>query len=323
MIEAQFYNKLPNQKVQCKLCPKYCLIPVGEMGICRARKNIEGKLFSLNYQQTVTISIDPIEKKPLYHFYPGNKILSLGCNSCNLTCKFCQNYNISQLEVKTITITKEQVFDICLKNNLEMVAFTYTEPVTWYEFILECSEFLKENDIKTVLVTNGFINEKPLLKLLPYIDAMNIDLKSMDEDFYENICGGELKPVLKTIEIASKSTHLEITNLVITNQNDSLENIGKLVDFIANLNKNIPIHFSKYYPNYLMSESPTSERLLYEIYELATKKLNFVYLGNIYFDNNTKCPNCHKILIERRYILNNYIINGTCRNCGTKIYGKF
>jgi pyruvate formate lyase activating enzyme len=204
-----------------------------------------------------------------------------------------------------------------------MLAYTYTEPTTWFEFMLDSAIFLKENGIKLVSVTNGFINEEPLLELLPYLDAMNIDLKSMNSEFYEKICGGKLEPVLKSIELAAQHTHLEITNLVIPGSNDSQDDIEKLIDFMAKVNPHIPVHFSKYYPAYQFSAPPTSEKSLLQIYEKAKSKLQHVYLGNMIFDNNTYCSNCKALLVSRKNKLINRIIRNACPDCGKKVYGRW
>ncbi len=322
MKEALYYKKLSSDKVQCLLCPKLCVISPNDIGICRGKKNIAGKLYAINYGKTVTVAIDPIEKKPLYHFLPGSKILSIASNTCNFDCKFCQNYHISQYDTETYDISAETILEYCKKHNINEVAYTYTEPITWYEFIFDTSKILKENGIKTVMVTNGFINQEPLKNILPYIDAMNIDLKAMDDEFYKNLCNGRLNPVLQTIKTAYKRTHIEITNLLITDENDSDELISALVDFIASIDKNIPLHFSKYYPTYKMYNPPTSESTLYRAKELAKKRLNYVYLGNIITDYNTYCPNCGNLIIKRNYQnVSSKIKDGKCPYCGEKIYG--
>ncbi|MCK5052557.1 MAG: AmmeMemoRadiSam system radical SAM enzyme [Candidatus Cloacimonetes bacterium] len=323
MKEALFYTQLEDQKVRCDLCPHNCVISPGKIGICRARKNIDGVLYAINYGETITISIDPMEKKPLYHYHPGKSILSIGPNSCNFSCKFCQNYQSSQLEVPTTTITPDKLVELCKSHNCGFVAFTYTEPTTWFEFILDSSKLLKENGIKTVMVTNGFINQEPLKELLPYIDAMNIDLKAFDEKFYKTICNGSLQPVLDTIITASNRCHIEITNLIITDENDSEKQINDLVDFVANINPDIPLHFSRYYPTYKMENPPTSVSKLEMAKEIAEKKLNFVYLGNIITERDTCCPNCNHLLIRRDYPMKIDIRNGKCPSCGHIIYGEF
>ncbi|MFA5498002.1 MAG: AmmeMemoRadiSam system radical SAM enzyme [Candidatus Cloacimonadia bacterium] len=327
MKEALFYEKLLGERVLCLLCPHSCNIKEGDVGICRVRRNEQGLLYVTNYAKTVTINIDPIEKKPLYHFYPNSSILSLGSNSCNLSCDFCQNYTISQMESETIVITPEQLLKLCRQKNIDSVAYTYTEPITWYEYVLESAKLLKENGIKTVLISNGYINEKPLLHLLPYIDAMNIDLKGMSDTFYQNLCKGTLQPVLESIKIAAANCHLEVTNLLIPKQNDSIDDLNKLTDFIADVNKDIPVHFSRYYPQYQRDTEPTSYTTLQTAYEIAKRKLSYVYLGNILTETetNTYCPNCNTLLIERNSF-NAHIFNlkgNKCANCSHQIYGQF
>jgi pyruvate formate lyase activating enzyme len=323
MTEAQFYSKLEYNKVKCELCPHNCIIQSGNIGICRARKNIDGVLYTNNYGETITVSIDPMEKKPLYHFHTGKNIISVGSNSCNLSCKFCQNYHSSQLEVPTMEITPTNLLKQCKIHECNFVAFTYTEPTTWFEFILESSKLLYKNGIKTVMVTNGFINQEPLKELLPYIDAMNIDLKAYDDKFYKNICNGSLQPVLNTIKTAHKKCHIEITNLIITDENDSDKQIKDLVDFVAEVDNNIPLHFSRYYPTYKMESPPTPLSMLQNAKEIADQKLKYVYLGNIVTDRNTYCPNCGNLLILRNHQMQNNIIDAKCSSCNQTIYGEF
>ncbi|MDO9576865.1 MAG: AmmeMemoRadiSam system radical SAM enzyme [Candidatus Cloacimonadales bacterium] len=323
MTEAKYYKKLTNQKVQCLLCSHFCIIDLDEEGKCQSRLNVDGILYAANYGKTMSISLDPMEKKPLYHFYPGSTILSLGPNSCNFSCAFCQNYTSSQQEVPTRDVIPQEIVQICKKQNCNFVAFTYTEPFTWFEFILDAAKILQENNLKIVLVTNGFINQEPLQELLPYIDAMNIDLKSMDDDFYKNICSGKLKPVLETIRTAAKNCHIEITNLLITDENDSEENINRLVDFMESVDPEIPLHFSRYYPTYKMTNPPTPLERLERAQRIATKKLSYVYLGNVLTDHNTYCPQCSSLLIEREYYIKSRILNGKCPACGKVIYGRF
>ena len=323
MKEALYYKKLSDQKVQCLLCPHFCVIPIGENGKCNGRKNIEGKLYSTNYAETITISLDPMEKKPLYHFFPGEQVLSIGPNSCNFSCKFCQNYTSSQQKTHTIEITPGKLLDLCKQHLCMFVSFTYTEPFTWFEFVLEASKLLQENRIKTNMVTNGFVNPEPLKELLPYIDAMNIDLKSMDDEFYRNICDGRLQPVLETIKTASQKCHLEVTNLLITGENDSEEQIRKLVDFMAEVNPEIPLHFSRYFPTYKMSNPPTPISHLKKAQEIAEEKLCYVYVGNVITEKDTHCPNCNHLLISRSHTMECDIMQGKCPSCGHKIYGVF
>lgn len=323
MKEALFYSKLNNKQVRCNICPHNCIIDPDQTGICRSRKNTDGTLYAVNYGKTITVSIDPMEKKPLYHFYPGRQIISIGANSCNLSCKFCQNYQSSQQNVSTTQITPQKLLELCRTHSCKFVAFTYTEPATWYEFVLDSSKILQENSVKVVLVTNGFINKEPLEELLPYIDAMNIDLKSYDDKFYKDICNGSLEPVLETIRIASERCHLEVTNLLITNENDSYKQVTDLVDFIAGLDNNIPLHFSRYFPTYKMTNPPTPISTLEKAREIAEQQLNYVYLGNVKADRSTYCPSCNETILKREFPFSNNIQNGKCSNCGFKIYGKF
>lgn len=323
MKEARFYNKLENKMVQCTLCPHYCVLRQGEQGKCRGRKNTDGILYATNYNHTISLCIDPMEKKPLYHFYPGSPILSLGPNSCNLACKFCQNYHSSQQTVATSFITPENIVELCRKHDCHFVAFTYTEPFTWFEFILEAAKLLQQNQIRVVLVTNGFINPKPLQELLPHIDAMNIDLKAMEEEFYHNLCDGSLEPVLKTIRTVAAHCHLEITNLLITGENDSQENIQKIVDFVSTVNPEIPLHFSRYFPTFQLNNPPTPLNVLENARQTALKKLSFVYLGNVMTDRSTYCPVCKMKLIDRTIEFTSLVTNNRCPSCGKHIYGQF
>lgn len=323
MQKAMYYQKREEDGVQCLLCPHLCFISNGKTGSCRQRKNIDGTLFSLNYGKTISLSLDPMEKKPLYHFLPGKVILSLGPNSCNLSCAFCQNFSSSQFSAPTRPIDAAQIIELCHKHGSKAVAFTYTEPFTWYEFIIDTAKELKAEKLKIVLVTNGFINREPLQELLPYIDAMNIDLKSMDNEFYKNKCGGKLEPVLDTIRSVWGNCHLEITNLLITDFNDNNEQIFQLVDFIASISSEIPLHFSRYFPNYKLNKPPTPLERMQQAKLIAQEKLYYVYLGNMITDNKTLCPKCGETLIDRRYEFNCRIENGRCFHCGKEIYGVF
>ncbi len=326
MPKAMFYTKLTDKKLRCDLCPHYCSLDLQETGICRVRTNKLGKMVNTGYGQTVTVHVDPIEKKPLYHFYQGVDILSLGGNSCNLACEFCQNYSISQLATKTKYLSPDELVKIALKNSLRMVAFTYTEPFTWYEYVLDTAKILNEENIAVVLISNGFINPQPLKHLLPYVQAFNIDIKSMSNQFYQERLQGALIPVLKTVEtIAESDAHLEITNLVIPTLNDNRVEIEALTDFIVQLDVNIPLHFSRYHPQYKLEIEATPFLTLTQCYNIAKKKLNYVYIGNVNSEkhSSTYCPNCDELLIKR----NDYkskimaIEKGTCRKCGEVIQG--
>lgn len=327
MHEARFYEKVGEGAVRCLLCPNQCLIRDGKFGSCRSRKNVAGVLMAVNYARTVSLNLDPIEKKPLYHYYPGSQILSLGANSCNLHCQFCQNFEISQEDCPTRVLSPEDLLDILLRKHQNAVAFTYTEPFTWYEYIYDCGKLLTPKGIKLVLVTNGYIEQEPLRELLPYVDAMNIDLKSIRPEFHQKICAGKLDPVLATIRTAAQACHVELTNLLIPGLNDSEEEIRDLVGFVAEVDRNIPLHFSRYYPRWQCELPATPESTLFLAYGIAAQKLNYVYLGNIASGehSDTHCPNCQAHLISRSFLsIDTHFMQGDkCSKCGFKIYGRF
>ncbi|QNU68206.1 AmmeMemoRadiSam system radical SAM enzyme [Ruminiclostridium herbifermentans] len=285
--EALFYS-IENEKVRCSLCPHNCLISAGHRGVCGVREcdEEEGKLklFTINYGEITSISLDPITKKPLYHFQPNSNILSIGTFGCNFKCSFCQNYAISQYEAESRFIPALEMAHIALnqKNNIGL-AFTYNEPTIWYEYVYDVAREIKKKNIycKVVLVTNGYINNEPLNKLLPYVDAINVDLKG-DDEFYKRLCAGSLEPVKNTIELAhSKGCHVEITTLLISGENNSNETLSKLVDFISTVDRDIVLHISRYFPNYKMDKEKTTLMDLKNAYKLSKDKLNFVYIGNV------------------------------------------
>lgn len=329
MKEALFYELVDQEKgvIKCLLCPKECLIKKDQVGFCRARKNINNKLYSLIYSKISSYGIDPIEKKPLYHFYPGIMVLSMGTIGCNFSCDFCQNWTISQANIKDVSVEElspEKAVQLAMKNNSPGIAYTYSEPLIWYEYVLDTARLAKKNNLKNILVTNGFINYEPLLKILPFIDALNIDLKSFRDSFYQKYCRGSLSPVLRTIEISKSYSHIEITNLIIPGLNDKEEEIKELVDWIASQGKNIPLHFSRYFPCYKMNISATPISTLYKARDIAQKKLKYVYIGNIWDEeaNATYCGNCKTLLIKRTgYNIINLGLDedGKCKHCGEKV----
>lgn len=284
---AMFYNKLEDTKVHCNLCPHNCIIGDGELGKCNVRKNIDGELFTFNFGKVTSIAVDPIEKKPLHFYKPGSSILSVGSFGCNFKCSFCQNYTIAQIEEHKGTshsIGVERLVNQIMEQNDSIgIAFTYNEPSIWYEYVYEVSKFLKKQDPNkdVVLVTNGFINEEPLRKLLPYIDAMNIDLKGFNNRYYSEICGGRLEPVLKTIEICGESIHMEVTTLLVTGENDNLEEVENIAKFLGSISPDIPFHLTRYFPTYKMTNPPTDLNFMYEAKKVAEKYLNKVILGNV------------------------------------------
>ncbi|QGU00816.1 Radical SAM, Pyruvate-formate lyase-activating enzyme like [Candidatus Syntrophocurvum alkaliphilum] len=323
--EALYYNSLSNKEVKCSLCPHNCNIKEDKLGLCRVRYNNNGILYSLSYGKTTALAVDPIEKKPLYHFYPNSTILSVGSFGCNLSCGFCQNYRIAHSQPDYKYISPELLCNIAedaKQTGSVGVAFTYNEPSIWYEYIYDTAKLLKKNDIKTVLVTNGYIELEPLKDLIPYIDAMNIDVKAFTESFYKKNCKGKLNDVKRTVEFCSKKTHIEITTLLIPSENDSSKEITDLVSWISSINSDIPIHLSRYFPAFKFKQHPTPENTMYLAKEIASKYLAFVYMGNIPgIDNNTYCKICQNLVINR----NNYevnvrgIQNNSCKECGNPI----
>jgi len=281
--EALYYEPRDGKAVHCRLCPKNCVIADGSAGFCRSRANRGGKLYSLIYGKTTGISLDPIEKKPLYHFHPGEQILSLGTRGCNLACIFCQNWRISQNpQALTQDITSQQVIDEALRQKSFGIAYTYNEPFIWYEFVYDCCCLAREQGLENVLVTNGYVNQEPLKQLLPFIGAMNIDLKAMDDDFYREVCKGTLQPVLETIIRAKQSCHIELTNLVIPNKNDTDAHFQRLTEWIfENTGADTALHFSRYFPCFQMDQPATPVKTLERAAAIARKKLKRVYLGNV------------------------------------------
>jgi pyruvate formate lyase activating enzyme len=302
MKTASYYAQLPDKKVRCELCPHGCLLTDRKRGICLTRQNIDGALISLNYCRPVSTAIDPIEKKPLYHFHPGTDIFSTGPNGCTFKCDFCQNCDISQRILPTRELKPQAFASTIIRSKTAGVAYTYSEPYIWYETIMDIGSKVKEAGMCNVMVTNGYMNPAPLKDLLSVVDAMNVDIKSMDERFYKRLCKGSLKPVLQSCETIKKHAHLEITNLLITGENDSEKDVAGLVDYIAgNLGADTPLHISRYFPRHKFSASPTDEISLIRAWEIASRKLDYVYLGNMYAGDkeSTYCPSCKALLIER------------------------
>ncbi|MEM4152901.1 MAG: AmmeMemoRadiSam system radical SAM enzyme [Candidatus Pacearchaeota archaeon] len=329
--EALYYRKLKNNLVRCNLCPRFCVIRNGERGNCGVRENINGKLYSLVYGKPCSMAIDPIEKKPFYHFLPGSKSLSIATVGCNLHCLHCQNWEISQAKVEDIPYieaTPRQIVEQAKIKQTFSISYTYTEPTVFYEYMLDIAKIAKKEKLRNNIVTNGFINPTPLKKLCNFIDAANIDLKG-NALFYEKICQGKLEPVLEAIKILhQKKVWIELTNLIIPGYNDNIEEIKKMVLWILeNLDNNVPLHFSAFYPCYKLTNiKPTEPEFLMKARVIAKNLgLNYVYTGNIIDieGSTTFCPNCNKPLIVREgfYVKENRLINGKCPYCNEKIAG--
>jgi pyruvate formate lyase activating enzyme len=281
-------------------------------------------LYAANFGRVSALALDPIEKKPLYHFHPGTMILSVGTVGCNLHCQFCQNWQLAQEEVETEEISPANLAALALrlqaKGNIG-IAYTYSEPLVWFDYLLETAKRAHRQGLKNVLVTNGFCNPEPLRELLPYLDAVNLDLKGPDL-FYQKRCAGHLGPVQNTARLLAGRVHLEVTSLLIPGENDHSEQIKALVRFLAELNPKLPLHFSRYFPHYRLDIPPTSLPTLEEAYILAREELSYVYLGNIGSTkySSTCCPQCGAVLVERRgEIVVGGIKDGQCVACGEEV----
>lgn len=333
MKEALFWRPFHDNTVQCRLCPRICAIKINEFGKCGARQNCDGKLISRVYGKPVAIHVDPIEKKPLYHFLPGSKILSLGTVGCNLHCLHCQNADISQTrsdEVQGKILDPEEVIQMAKKNNCDSIAYTYNEPTIFYEYMLDIAKLAYKSGLHNVMVSNGYINPEPLSKLLPHMDAVNIDLKSIQDKFYKDICDVSIAPVLATLRaIYKKKVHLEVTNLIIPTLNDKPEDIKKLCEWVkTNLGVEVPLHFSAFHPTYKMLDKPqTGLRTLRDAYDIAHKiGLKHIYLGNVLdpAHNTTRCSKCDELVIRRSgYEIIENKLKGVACKCGKRLYGFY
>lgn len=330
--EALFYQKLDNKTVQCQLCPRRCTIPNGARGFCQVRENREGTLYTLVYAKPVAIHIDPIEKKPLFHFLPSTTAFSIATAGCNLRCKFCQNWQISQAKPEELEYTYLEPQDLVKKareSGAPTIAYTYTEPTIFYEYMLQIAKLAREQGIKNIMHSAGYINEAPLRQLAKFIDAANIDLKGFTNDYYAKMSEATLGPVLRSLKILKEEgVHLEITNLVLPGYNDDPETIKKMCLWIKeNLGPDTPLHFSRFFPMYKLTNlAPTPVETLEKARKIALDcGLKYVYIGNLVGNlaENTYCPKCKSLLIERRgyFILQNNIEDGKCKFCGEKIAG--
>ncbi len=349
MHEAMLYKKLKGKNIQCTACKQNCEIKEGNTGICAVRQNKDGKLYLLVYGKASAVNIDPIEKKPLFHFLPGTQIFSLGTVGCNFSCSFCQNWDLSQctkdLKVKLLKekkpaligvevgkmgyeLSPQKIVDICIEKNIPSIAFTYNEPVIFFEYAYDTAKLAKKHGIKTVFVSNGYESEEALEKLHPYLDAMNIDIKAFTDKFYLRLCKARLQPVLETVKHAKKlGIWVEITTLLIPGENDSEKELKELAEFIASVDKDMPWHVTAFHPDYkMLDKEATPHASLIKAYDIGRKAgLRYVYLGNIMDDkrSNTYCPKCNELLIERHWhkVEMKNLKDGKCRKCKEKIAG--
>ncbi|OQZ00269.1 MAG: AmmeMemoRadiSam system radical SAM enzyme [Candidatus Brocadia sp. UTAMX2] len=333
MKEAMFFEKLGDDKVKCYLCRHHCIINEGKKGICRVRENRAGTLYSLVYRKLISENIDPIEKKPLFHFYPGSTALSVATVGCNFRCMNCQNYEISQLpedqdSIAGKDIAPEKIVEDAVRNQCKSIAYTYTEPTIFFEYAYEIAKIASQQSVKNVFVTNGYITRKALATIKPYLHAVNIDLKSFSSQTYKKIYGAQLEQVLDGIRSYKEmGIWIEITTLIIPEINDSASELRQIAGFIKSVGPEIPWHVSRFYPRYrLMGKPPTPVDTLKMARNIGLEVgLRYVYEGNVPGEGgeNTYCYHCKRLLIKRYgyQILENDIVNLRCPSCNTTIDG--
>lgn len=330
--EVMFYKKLNDMRIECEICPKACKIADRERGYCGNKENRKGIYYSLVYGQACAVHNDPIEKKPLFHYLPGTTALSIAAAGCNFECKFCQNWQIAQFrpeQVKSYTLLPHQVVKLAKEQGSPTIAFTYSEPVVFYEYMYDTAKIGRSQGIGSVMISNGYINEEPLLELCKYLTAVKVDLKSFSEKFYREVCSGELKPVLKTLEQLKKiGIWYEVVVLIVPTLNDSEQEIREMSRWIRErLGSNVPLHFTRFHPMYKIKNlPPTPLSTLERARKIAQEEgIYYVYLGNVpgHEGEHTYCPSCKKILIKRTgfFILENNLKGGKCSFCKQPIPG--
>ncbi len=328
--EGVLFDRL-DDKVRCNICGHRCKIGEGKLGFCGTRRNINGKIYTTIYNTISSEAVDPIEKKPLYHFLPGTRSYSLGSIGCNFRCEHCQNWSISQVtleEAYTKEITPEEAVENALRTGCKSISWTYNEPAIWHEYTYDSAVLAREAGLKTAYITNGYITPEALRRIAPYLDAYRVDIKSFSEDFYRKVCAARLAPVLESARLAKElRMHVETVTLVVPARNDSPEEITMLVRWVRdNLGVDTPMHFTRFYPMYKAEHiSPTPVSTLEMAYDIAKKEgMRFVYLGNVppgYKYENTYCPECNTLLIERTgFSISAYGMKGNkCPECGEEI----
>ena len=329
--QASYYQELEEGLVQCFLCPNQCILSHEQIGLCRARKNIDGQLYTINYGKAASLNVDPIEKKPLFHFLPASKTFSMAAPGCSLRCIFCQNWQIAQVfpwQIETIDLSPEQIVEQALQSGAQSIAFTYSEPVAFFEYMLDTAKLAQQKGLKTVVITSAYINPEPLKELCQYVDAIKVDLKGFNEEFYIKMTGGHLEPILRNLKIIKEQgIWLEIVNLLIPGENDDPIVIRQMAKWIKeNLGEEVPLHFSRFHPDFkLMNLPPTPLETIIQAREIALEEgLKYVYSGNIYYPEGeaTYCPDSGEIAIQRNgfFVTENKLENGQCPS-GAKIPG--
>lgn len=326
------YAKLADKKVKCNLCSHDCTIIDGGRGICCVRENRDGILYSLVYRRLISSAVDPIEKKPLFHFLPGSESYSIATLGCNFRCEFCQNWRISQIEkdgnIRGEDQPPKQIVDSAEGAGCKSIAYTYTEPTIFFEYAYDTAKTAHDRGLRNIFVTNGFMTEEALRTIEPYLDAANVDLKSFSDDFYRKICGARLEPVLSTIkQMKKRGIWVEITTLLIPDMNDSEDELRQIAEFIKDVGDEIPWHISRFHPDYKLDHmDPTSAETIHKAMEIGRDAgLKYIYAGNLPGDigENTYCYNCGELLIKRRLftVLENHVKYYRCYNCGVEIHG--
>jgi len=323
--EASYYSK-KDDITECLLCPHHCILKEGKTGVCGVRENSGGKLYTSIYGEVTSAAMDPMEKKPLYHFYPGTEIYSIGTRGCNLKCPFCQNWSISQdLRAVSAYRSPEETVKIALASGSVGIAYTYSEPAIWFEYVRDTARLAKENGLKNVMVTNGYVNPAPLEDLSVFIDAMNIDLKCYNADTYQKVLKAGLEPVKTSIRRAyDLGCFIEITTLIVTELNDNFDELMEIAGFIASIDKKIPWHLSRYYPSYKYQKPATNPDFIAEVWESAIEILDYVFTGNLHPSDarsDTVCPKCHTVIISRKgyHTVIKELDNGKCKQCGYEL----
>lgn len=323
-MEGRYVEDLGEGRLQCWLCPHHCRLSPGETGLCAVRRNSDGHLQTENYGLVTATALDPVEKKPLYHFYPGGYLLSLGSFGCNFACDFCQNWSISQFRPaaeKLAPAAAVEFLRATAARELRTIgmAYTYNEPTIWYEYVYDTAVLVRSAGFQNIFVSNGYVEKQPLRDLLPLLGAANIDLKSMNPRFYQRLCRGSLRKVEASIEmVAASGTHLEVTSLIIPGQNDDPREMDALARYLAGLDPRIPLHLSRFFPQYRREGEATAILSLRRLRDIAREHLEFVYIGNVAATEETRCPHCGAVLLRRvGYGLERgQLVGERCADCG-------